>query len=144
MSVEIGRVEAWLFDTLSNDPALGAEVVGGFFSEVASGLNPDEDYPIVVWRLLTPTDVRGVGAARVMIRADYVVVAIDAFSAAGSYSTIGTAADRIDAVLHGKDGTADDGTIFSCTRREPFASTLTDQGIQYRELGGVFRIQAQV
>lgn len=140
MSVEIGRVETWLFDTLSGDSDLDAEV-NGYFSEVASG---DPEYPIVVWRLLTPTDVRGVGAARVMIRADYVVVAIESFSSGGSYAPLKTAADRIDAVLHGQDGTADDGTIFSCTRREPFASTFTDQGIQYRELGGRFRIQAQV
>jgi multidrug efflux pump subunit AcrA (membrane-fusion protein) len=52
-------------------------------------------------------------------------------------------AKRIDAVLHAASGSNVDGVIIACTRLRPFQLTELTDGVQYRHLGGFYRLLAQ-
>jgi len=49
----------------------------------------------------------------------------------------------VDAVLHGASGTATDGTVIACVRERAFEMVEMTDGVQYRHLGGIYRVLAQ-
>lgn len=135
--IETARMEQWLYTTLAADTALTALVGTRIYSHVA----PNEaTFPLVVFGLQTAEDVMGVGPARIMAQAVYVVRVI---GQTGSFGALKAAADRLDAVLHGASGSAGDGVVLACVRTQPFEMVETIAGVQYRHLGGLFRLWAQ-
>ena len=134
--IEVTRASDWLRDTLLADATLNAAVGG----RVYDGPRQETALPFVVIAHLGGHDVMGVGAARIM--AD-LVFAVKVVGRGHSWSDLEAAADRIDAALHGKQGTTPDGRVLSCTRHTALALVETDQGIEYRHLGGTFRVLAQ-
>ena len=52
-------------------------------------------------------------------------------------------ADRIDELLHGVRGSIPGLSVLSCVREAPVAYAEIENGIQYRHLGGLYRLQVR-
>lgn len=134
--------DQWLVGVL-NDATLLAAAPGGIHADVApegvSG-SPTQQ-PWVVWFQVSGLDVPGTGTRRIM--AD-LVYEVRATGRNATYAALKVAANRIDALLHGKQAVAlADGTMIGCVRVEPVRFTEQDGEVIYRHLGGQYRIYAQ-
>lgn len=111
---------------------LAALVSGRVYSRVAP---PGAVYPLIIVQEQSPgVDLMVVGAARLWTDPLLLAKAVDR---ADSWSTLAPIADAIDAALH--DTAA--GTVWSCVRERPFSLVETPNGVQYRHLGGFYRLQ---
>lgn len=136
--IENTLVETWLYGKLKNDATLAAKVGSRVYSYVAPATAVT---PYVVFNAQSPGfDVMGVGTARVMLNCLYQVKVVvqDA-----SFSGAKDAADRIDELLHGATGTPSGGEVLGCVREGPLAYAEVTDGIEYRHLGGIYRIWVQ-
>lgn len=136
--IETTLVESFIYDKLSSDATLTAAVGGRIYSYVAPARTAT---PYVVFNAQSPGfDVMGVGTARVMLNCLYQVKVVvqDA-----SFSKATDAANRIDALLHGAMGYPSGGEVLGCVREGPLAYAEVSDGIEYRHLGGLFRIWVQ-
>lgn len=136
--IENTLVETWLYGKLSTDATLVAQVGTRIYSYVAP---TTATTPYVVFSAQSPGfDVMGVGTARVMLNCLYQVKVVvqDA-----SFSTAKTAANRIDVLLHGTMGYPSGGEVLGCVREGPLAYAEITDGIEYRHLGGLYRIWVQ-
>lgn len=132
---EIVRAQEWLRATLNTAPAVSG---GRIFPDVApQGAEP----PYTVFQYQGGGDLMESGAARVWSSLLFLVRVIDKTNTIGA--ALRTAADEIDARLHDKSGTTADGRVVSCVRTEPFQLAEVDQGVQYRHLGGIYRLYVQ-
>lgn len=138
MGVENTLVESWLYTTLSTDATLKGKVGARIYSYVAPARTLT---PYVIFNAQSPGfDVMGVGTARVMLNCLYQVKVVvqDA-----SFHGAKDAADRIDELLHGAAGTPTGGQVLGCVREGPLAYAEVTDGIEYRHLGGLYRIWVQ-
>lgn len=140
---ELTRVDVWMQGTLAGDATLKT-LVGDparVYSDVA---DPHAIDPYIVHTNLATTDVAGVGPNRIMISGLWLVKAVRTTS---NWTDLAAIADRIDTLLQGNHGGAagSDGQVFSCVRERPyrFVENL-DGGDTIRQLGGQYRIEAQV
>lgn len=148
MADELTRTAKWITDTLKADSTLTA-VIGGdaatariFGDVVPQGAT----FPCVRFDFVAGRDVRGgtLSSHRIMVSGLWLVRGIaEAEKYSGDLTTI---ADRIDACLRSSTGgtAGSDGVVFSSIREEPFQLVENDNGIQWRHLGGVYRIATQV
>lgn len=139
MADELTRAEQWLYATLTADATLTGLVGTRVYSEVAP---PEATYPCVIFGLQYAADVATHSAERIMVNGLWLVRGVvQASSFGGNLQTI---ADRLDALLHrSAGGTADAATVFTSVREEPFKQATVNEGIQYRSLGGLFRLYTQ-
>jgi len=135
--LETVRVEQWLYRVLSQDMTLGDMVGGRIYAYVAP---QDAPFPFILISHQAGHDVRGVGPARVMVSLVYQVKVV---GQGGSFAPLQPIADRIDALLQGASGAVVDGQVLMCVREQPVAYVEVDDGVQYRHLGGLYRIIAQ-
>lgn len=135
--IETIRVDQWLYERLSGDSTLSGLVGGRIYSYLAP---QDAALPFVVFSHQAGHDVRGVGPARIMTSLVYQVKAV---GQGHSFQQLKAIADRLDALLQGASGSVVDGTVLMCVREQPVEYVETDDGIQYRHLGGMWRIIAQ-
>lgn len=135
--IEPLRVNQWIYETLSGDATI-ASLVG---TRIYEGLAPQgAALPFVVFQFMAGADVVAVGAVRVMNSGLYQVKAI---CQGESYSPAAAIADRIDTLLQGANGSVSDGVIYGCTREQPLTLIEQEHGIQYRHVGGLYRVYAQ-
>ena len=135
---ETFTADSWLYAVLSGDATLAGLATGGIYAHFNPATSPT--FPFVLYQLQAPgMDTRGVGPARVMTQALYLVRGVaQANSFGGSLKSI---ADRIDVLLQAASGTAAGGLVLSCVREQPFALPETGPGgLQYRHLGGIYRL----
>jgi len=126
--------ETWLYERLSGDAAL-ADLVG---DRIFDGVGrPDAVYPFVVFQFQGGHDVAGVSAQRLMGQEVYLVKAV---GRAASYADLKPVAKRIDELLHRQRGVTADGTVWACVREQPFKNVYVENRIQYRQLGGLYRL----
>ncbi len=99
-------------------------------------------FPYILAGNLSAIDVSAVGAIRVLVECVYVVRGV---IAGQSYSAaLNQIADRIDALLHRQEGTiAGGGYIVASYREQLFRLPEAQNSIQYRHLGGQYRILVQ-
>lgn len=136
--IETTLVESWLYSRLSGDATLVSKVGTRIYAYVAPAT---ADTPFVVFTAQSPGfDVMGVGTARVMLNCLYQVKVV---VQDGSFNGAKDAADRIDALLHGATGTPAGGQVLGCVREGPLAYAEVSDGIEYRHLGGLYRIWVQ-
>lgn len=129
-------IEPWLYATLSGDAAL-AEMVGG---RVVGALTPDElASPYVTFALSSPRDVMGVGTARLMVEALYIVKAV---AQTTSQDDVAPIAGRIEALLHGRSASVATGHVLAVSRRNVISYPEVSRGIPFLHAGGLYRIQA--
>lgn len=135
--VESTIVEAWLYSTLSGSATLKTYVDTRIYSHVAPA---GAATPFVLWSHQSSHDVRGVGPTRVMASYVYQVKVV---GQTGGFGGIADAADELDDLLQGATGTTTDGIVLSCVRESTVAYAEVENGVQYRHLGGLYRIFAQ-
>lgn len=134
---ETFTADTWLYTVLS-DVTLAGYATGGIYAHVNPNTTPT--FPFVLFQLQAPgADVRGVGPARVMAQALYLVRGVAQANSFGG--TLKSIADRIDVLLQAASGTVSGGVVVSCVREQPFALPETGPGgLQYRHLGGIYRL----
>lgn len=144
MADETTRVDAWLFDLLTNDAPLTALVGDAEPRIFADSVPQGEAFPAVVYQLQGGTDVRtATRDSRVMINGLWVVKAI---GQTDTFADLAPIADRIDDLLEQSTGgpAGSDGAVFTATRESPFRLPEPDEGVGFKHLGGMYRIYAQV
>lgn len=129
---ETTRAEEWLYQTL----AAAIPGIGSYSAVAPEGTIP----PFIVFSQQAPTDLMTVGQARIWASFVYLV---KVSAPVTSYTPLKTTADAIDAALHGASGTVADGAILDCTRDRPFAMVEETGGVQWRHLGGLYRMKVQ-
>ncbi len=129
----------WLYTSLAGDAAIAAAAVGG----VHEGIAPqDTPYPYLSFQYQDRggRDVRVVGPSRLwsdlLILVKAVVEGTDA-------SVAEQLAADVDRVINSKSGAAAGGRVVSCVREQPFALSPREYGIDYRQRGGIYRLQVQ-
>lgn len=138
MSAGIEAVEIispWLFSTLSGDSVLSGMVGGRIFE---APYPTESAMPFVVFDPSGHRDVIGVGGQRIDTTNTYVVKAI---STGTGWGVVLPIAKRIDALLHNVTATTAHGAI-TCVRESSIVMPEAVQAIQYRHLGGLYRIRA--
>jgi hypothetical protein len=151
--IETVRVDRWLYQTLSQDTVLGDLVHGRIYGYLAP---PGATLPYVVYSHQSGRDVRALGPTRIMTDMVYQIKAI---GSGGSFAPLKSIVDRLDDLLQGAAGVVIDPRsdimtrglagqlirrhVLMCVREQPIAYVEVEDGMQYRHLGGLWRIIAQ-
>lgn len=131
---EVVTAEKWLVQTLKADGTLMGLVTNVYTYPIP----PGTDRPYVLISEQASNDLMSLGVNRVWVNGLWVVRAV--FDAAGWTGNLESAANRIDTVLHGKEGVVSGGNIWACYREQPFRLIENNGGQQIRHLGGLYRI----
>lgn len=132
---EILRADEWLYNRLHGDSTLaGMAAIVGYLAKDGT------PFPRVTFNFQGGADASAIGAIRIMLSGLWQVKATVQST---SYAPAKPIADRIDALLHGAEGSVGDGLILGCVREQPIAYVETDSGLQYRHIGGLYRIIIQ-
>lgn len=127
-------IEPWLYSTLSGDATLTGMVVN-----VVGAITPDiQEGRYVSFALSSSRDIGGVGTARIMVDALYIVTVLGQTT---SQDELAPVARRIDELLHGKSVTTPNGSL-TCVRRDVISYPEVIQGLAYLHLGGLYSIVA--
>lgn len=134
--LETTRADTFIYQQLTAAPALAG---GRVYQSVAP---PQAVSPWITFTLMAARDLNVADGARVWANLVYLVRATTQGS---SYQAVQAIADAIDARLHDKAGPAGtDARVLGCLREEPHAlAEVTDAGVNYRHLGGLFRVYIQ-
>lgn len=137
---EVYPAERFIFERLQAQAGLEAlvgERMYGYTAPQQAGV-----YPAIVWQLQAPsTDVKAIGNIRIMVQPVYVVRVI---GQGASWVALSPIADLIDAALEGASGTVPGAEILGISRVGPFALVETVNAVQYRHLGGQYRVPVQL
>lgn len=132
--IETSPAEAFIYATLNAAPPLA----GG---RIYQGIAPQgTSFPYVVYQFQGGADLDTQRVARVWADLVYLVKAVTTGS---SFAAIRAIADAIDARLHGASGATADAAVDACVREQPFQLTEADGGVNYRHLGGVYRLKVR-
>ena len=130
MTTEVVKAETWLYGVLHGDAQLCALINSQVYAYVAP---ESASYPFVVYHQQAASDVGGVGPVIIAASLLYTVKAV---TVGRSYSALDPIAARIHTLLHAQGG----GNIIACVRESVFSLPEVDGGIEYRHLGGIYRI----
>jgi hypothetical protein len=133
-------IEPWLYATLSGDDELMG-LLSDDTDRVSGTLSATMlPTPYVTFLLQSPLDVVGVGGIRISTDNLYIVKAVDQ---TGSWDILAPIARRIDVLLH-REGLvmSEAAGSLSCTRERTFQAAEVTGDLQYRHLGGIYRIRA--
>ena len=133
---ELSAIDKWLYTTLSTDATLAAIVSTRVYDTLAV---ETATFPYVVFSFQGGSDVRTNGADRIMVSGLYQVKVV---GKGGAFSSLTAAASRIDVLLNAKYGTNTDGEVWA-VRTQPIKYLEVSEGVQYRHLGGLYRVWAQ-
>lgn len=135
-TVEI--VDEWLYHVLSTDGPL-TEMVG--IGSISGTLSSTElTAPYVTFLCQSSVDVRGVGGVRISTDNLYEVKAV---AQSGSWDDVRPIASRIGELIDLPNTTVTrPGGQLVCVRERIISYPEVDEGLQYRHLGGVYRIRA--
>lgn len=128
---EVLVASRWLYDTLQD------VAPGGAWSDVAP---PHVKDPYIVFSMTDANDVRVVDGIRVLTDALYTVKAV---AETETYAGLETYASQIDTALHNASSVVTDGLIVWCVRERPVAYSETTDGLTYKHLGGMYRLQVR-
>lgn len=125
----------WIRATLAAD----ATIAGLVGTRIYEGVAPQPaTFPLILVTVFDNPDLRGVGAARIVGVHEALVRAADKSTTYAG--TLQTLAERIDALLHGKEGaTSPSGRVVACSRLAPASMVEVADGVTYRYLGGRYR-----
>jgi hypothetical protein len=132
--VETWPAEQFILAALSAAPA----VAGG---RIYQGIAPQGSaFPYVVYQFQGGADLDTLRVVRVWADLVYLVKAV---TNASGFAPVRAIANEVDARLHGASGAATDGYVDACVREQPFQLTEADGGVNYRHLGGVYRLKVR-
>ena len=133
---EILVASEFIYQKLTSDSII-ASLVGNrvYYGQGGS----ESSFPFILYYVYIPReDVVTVSGIRIMAEMDFVVKAITNET---SIKTISDIDERVDQILHRASGTVSNGVVESCVRVNPFAYNESSDGITYRHVGGVYRMQ---
>jgi hypothetical protein len=133
-------IEKWLWATLSSDSEL-IGLVGE--NNIAGTLAPELlDPPYVAWLCQSAIDVKGNAGQTISVDTLYEVKTV---AQTGSWDDVRPVAQRLKALLHRPNEvvTTPDGSL-SCVHDRIVQYPEVDGGVQYRHLGGIYRIRASL
>jgi len=135
----------WLYAVLANDATLAALVENntktGDPNVYDTFGDADATYPLLAFEQVESSDEVAIGAIRVLSVITYEVVAVEQSE---NYTTNQAAiAARADVLLHGQQGTTDNGLIVSCVRSGPIAQRYVAEGLPFTRLGGKYTLRVQ-
>lgn len=128
---EQAAVERWLYTSLNGVTGVGSRV----FADV---IPQGQELPAIVFQRQAGSD-RPVFSGDRIAEFTYVVRVI---AQSESTQALEAAATAIDAALEKGTG-SEGGLTIGCVREAPFSLTEISDGVQYRHLGGSYRIRAQ-
>lgn len=138
MSNEITIAQRWLWETLSADLTLISLVA----NRIYTGAGPQGVvYPYVfIQPYKADPDSLSMGGFRHRSYLEYIVQGVNNTSDEGELEPI---ADAIDVVLHarGNEPVTGGGMVLICYRVAPFAFSQDLDTVQYRRLGGRYRLE---
>ena len=134
---ELSVAEKWMVSTLGADATITAAVGTKIHAHVVP---EDTTFPYIFITFQGGSDVMTNGAYRIMSNLRYVVRAVSKSTSSESARPI---AERIDAVLHGKQGTVDLGVVLSAVRDSPFFMIEVRDGMHLRHVGGIYRVSSK-
>lgn len=131
--------ERFMRDRLADRPALMTAVSGRLYGHAAPQAEDGEpDYPFVLWSQNSiGQDLSAIGSILIWAVLEYVVRVV---GRTNSWDPLVTAAAEIEEALADTDGTVPGGVVHACTRVRPFLLPEIRNGVQYRHLGGVYRL----
>lgn len=135
--IETTLVDAWLYTKLSSDATITSLVAARIYGYTAP---PTPTFPYIIFNHQGSADVSAVGGYRIFNSGVYQVKAVAQSTSAATAKTI---ADRIDTLLQRAYGTVTGGYVLGCVREQPLVYVEITNGIQYRNLGGLYRIYVQ-
>lgn len=141
MPTEIVTAEAWIRSTLlaaTPPAAIGGPAAPRVYSHIVpAGVS----LPAVVYQMQSAEeDLTVINRHRVWASLVYVVKVI---AACGAWEDVDAVAAWMDAALHNGSGSYAGGVVCACTRERPFSFVETDGDMQYRHLGGIYRLQVR-
>ena len=134
---EISVAEKWMVGVLGADSTLISAVSDRIYAHVVP---EGTAFPYIFITYQGGSDVLTNGAYRIMSKLRYVVRAVSNSTSSESARPI---ADRIDAVLHGKQGTVSLGVVFSAVRDQPFFMIEIRDGMHLRHVGGIYTVSSK-
>jgi hypothetical protein len=134
---ETARVRSFIYQTLTGD----ATMQGLIGTKLYNGVIPAATaLPAGVMQLLSGgNDLMGVGGVRIWADTLWLVKFIAKGASTGPLEPI---AARADELLHAASGTVNNGVIWECVRERPFELPTVENGVNYVQLGGEYRIKA--
>jgi hypothetical protein len=129
---ETPRAETWLFQTL----AAAIPTVTAYSTIAPEGAAQ----PFIIFQQQATSDLMGVGPARIWASLLYLVKVSGQTT---TFAPLRATADAIDAALHAASGTVVGGTVLICTRERAFSLVEVPNGVEWRHLGGTFRLLIQ-
>lgn len=134
----------WLYGVLAADSTItGIVLTYGDRYNIHDGVAPpNAPYPFISFEELSMSDVMNVSTARIGSRGTFKVVGVgQTWSYGGVLQTL---AERIDALLHSKQGSVSGGGyMLSSVRQSPFKQATFEEGKPYRQLGGIYELFPQ-
>lgn len=137
----VALIEPWIYSVLAGDATLLGLVNDGAASISGTASPTPLPTPFVSFSFDSGLDVlTGAGADRIALNALYLVKAV---AATGSWDDVAPVAARVDALLHRpyQVMTVAGGSL-SCSREKIVQYPEVNEGVQYRHLGGLYRIRA--
>ncbi len=128
-------IDPWLWKTLSTDPTIVSLVAQRISNGAALG--PSQT-PFITWEMNSSIDRTNSSGQTIFSNSLFVVKAV---GQGGSYRPVLPIAKRINELLAGKDVTTENGTL-QCRRDRVIRYVELDDNVQYRHLGGIYRIYA--
>ena len=128
---EVLTAALWIFKTLSEATALTAIVSDRIYEGVVLA---KVTFPLVLFQPLEATDFAAIGAQRIWSEMLWLVRGVDCTGTlSGDLDSI---AERIDALLHREQS----DTVAASVRIRPYTLLESIDEVQYRHLGGTYRI----
>lgn len=132
--IETTRVDEWLLTTLAASASLTALVSTRIYGYVAPQNTTGN---MVVYNWMGGSDLVAVGGYRALVNGLWQVKAI---TRSDSFAQAKAIMDLVDSLIHRKTGSTSDSLVLSCVRESPVQYVEVTNGIQYRHLGGLYRI----
>lgn len=129
--------EKWLYATLSADATLAGLVA----DRISGTLSPELlELPYVTFLMQSSRDVSEVSGIRISTDNLYIVKAVGQTS---TWDDLAPIASRIDYLIHRPGSVMIQGSgSLTCIREMVHQQAEVDEGLQYRHLGGIYRIRA--
>lgn len=134
----VDLVEIWLWGVLSGDSTL-IGLIG--IDNIAGTLAPEVlDPPYLAWLCQSSIDVKGNAGQIISVDSLYEVKAV---AQSSSWDEVRPVAQRVKEILHrpGQVVTVSNGSL-SCVHDRIIQYPEVSGGVQYRHLGGIYRIRA--
>jgi hypothetical protein len=134
-----GIIDPWLWATLSEDATLIGLI--GDLDHLSGTLSTAPlPLPYVTFMCQSSRDVGGVGGIRISTDNLYIVKAV---AQGGTWDDVNQIAGRIDSLIHRPSSVMTEGSgSLTCVRESIVQYPEVTEGLQYRHLGGIYRIRA--